>query len=69
MVGFYIGAYAAEAELLMATIGELVGFVACGQLKIQVGKVLPLSQAAEAHRLLENRQTTGKVVLLPWTDA
>lgn len=53
----------------MATIGELVGFVACGQLKIQVGKVLPLSQAAEAHRLLENRQTTGKVVLLPWTDA
>ncbi|MGW0709434.1 hypothetical protein ACWD4G_26350 [Streptomyces sp. NPDC002643] len=27
-----------------------------------------MSAAAEAHRLIENRQTTGKVVLLPWAD-
>jgi len=66
VIGFYIGAYLANAEWLMATVGELVGFVASGQVKIQVGKVLPLSQAAEAHRLLEGRQTTGKVVLQPW---
>lgn len=63
------GAYLANAELLMATIGELIGFVASGQVKIQVGTVLPLSQAAEAHRLLEGRQTTGKVVLQPWPTA
>lgn len=69
VVGFYISAYAADAELLMATVGELVGFVSTGQVKIQVGKVLPLSQAAEAHRLMETRQTTGKVVLLPWAEA
>lgn len=69
VVGFYIGAYLANAELLMATIGELIGFVASGQVKIQVGAVLPLSQAAEAHRLLEGRQTTGKVVLQPWQTA
>lgn len=69
VVGFYIGAYLANAELLMATIGELIGFVASGQVKIQVGTVLPLSQAAEAHRLLEGRQTTGKVVLQPWQIA
>lgn len=69
VVGFYIGAYLANAELLMATIGELIGFVASGQVKIQVGTVLPLSQAAEAHRLLEGRQTTGKVVLEPWRTA
>lgn len=66
VIGFYISAYLANAELLMATVGELIGFVASGQVKIQVGKVLPLSQAAEAHRLLEGRQTTGKVVLQPW---
>ncbi|CVI63052.1 MULTISPECIES: quinone oxidoreductase family protein [Agrobacterium] len=69
VVGFYIGAYLANAELLMATIGELIGFVASGQVKIQVGAVLPLSQAAEAHRLLDGRQTTGKVVLEPWRTA
>lgn len=69
VVGFYIGAYLANADLLMATIGELIRFVASGQVKIQVGTVLPLSQAAEAHRLLEGRQTTGKVVLQPWRTA
>lgn len=69
VIGFYIGAYLADAGLLMATVGELIGFVANGQVKIQVGTVLPLSQAAEAHRLLEGRKTTGKVVLQPWVEA
>ena len=66
VIGFYVNAYAADPALLGATIGELFGHVGSGQLKIQVGQVLPLSQAAEAHRLLEGRQTTGKVVLQPW---
>lgn len=69
VIGFYIGAFLADEQLLMATVGELFGFVGSGQLKIQVGTVLPLSQAAEAHRLLEGRKTTGKVVLQPWADA
>ena len=34
-----------------------------GWLKLNISKVLPLEQIAEAHRLLEGRQTTGKVVL------
>jgi len=34
-----------------------------GWLKLRIGKVLALEQAAEAHRLLEGRQTTGKVIL------
>lgn len=66
VIGFYVNAYAADPALLGATIGELFGHVGSGQVKIQVGQVLPLSQAAEAHRLLEGRQTTGKVVLQPW---
>ncbi len=40
-----------------------------GKLSLQVGKVPPLSQAAEAHRLLAGRKTTGKVVLQPWVEA
>jgi len=34
-----------------------------GWLKLKIDKVIPLAQAAEAHRLLENRQVIGKVVL------
>jgi NADPH2:quinone reductase len=36
-----------------------------GTLKVLIGGRYPLEQAAEAHRVLENRLTTGKVVLIP----
>ncbi|MBU0500849.1 MAG: zinc-dependent alcohol dehydrogenase family protein [Gammaproteobacteria bacterium] len=36
-----------------------------GRLRIAVGKRLPLAQAAEAHRLIEEGHTTGKIVLVP----
>lgn len=69
VVGFYITAYLNDVQLLMATVGELISFVSNDQVKIQVGTVLPLSKASEAHRLLEGRKTFGKVVLQPWVDA
>jgi len=69
VTGFYIGAYLAFPELLESTLGEIIGFILSGKLALQPGAVLPLSQAAEAHRLLEGRETTGKVVLQPWVDA
>jgi NADPH2:quinone reductase len=53
----------------MSTVTEIIGFLMSGKLELQIGKVLPLSQAAEAHRLLEGRQTTGKVVLQPWAES
>ncbi|MCZ7497337.1 zinc-binding dehydrogenase [Agrobacterium tumefaciens] len=65
VIGMYVAAYAA---LVPETIGELIGYLSAGKLSINVGAVLPLSKAAEAHRLLENRLTTGKVVLKPWED-
>jgi NADPH2:quinone reductase len=36
-----------------------------GTLKLHIGKTFPLAQAADAHRYLESRQSTGKLVLLP----
>jgi NADPH2:quinone reductase len=66
ITGLYIMPYAAMPDLVMNLLIELLGFIGAGKLAINVGTVVPLSQAAEAHRLLENRQTTGKVVLLPW---
>lgn len=50
-------------------MGDLIGFAASGQLKVNVNHILPLSKAAEAHRMMEARETTGKIVLKPWQDA
>jgi NADPH:quinone reductase-like Zn-dependent oxidoreductase len=49
-----------------AALGELIGHVASGAVKVQIGAVLPLADAAEGHHLLEERNVTGKIVLKPW---
>jgi NADPH2:quinone reductase len=68
VTGFYIGAYFRRPELIKQALNEIVGHVVAGRLKVQLGAVLPLSQAQEAHRLLEGRHSTGKLVLQPWAD-
>lgn len=57
----------ARAEMRQA-LADLAEYVRSGRLRLDHGWQLPLSEAAEAHRLIETRQTTGKVVLLPWAD-
>jgi NADPH2:quinone reductase len=44
---------------------ELQEWVADGILRITVGQLFPLHQAAEAHRQLESRETHGKLILVP----
>lgn len=68
VTGFYLGAFLAFPDLINSTLAEIIGYVMAGKLSLQVGTVLPLSQAANAHRLLEDRKTMGKVVLQPWVD-
>ena len=58
-----LGHYTATREELLARAGEVLGWVASGRLDVRIGLELPLAQAAEAHRQLEGRTTTGKVVL------
>lgn len=41
---------------------QLIG---AGKLKLLIGKSFPLAEAAEAHRYMESRQSTGKLVLIP----
>ena len=55
---------ATRAELL-ARAADVLGWIHAGKLKVRIGLELPLAQAAEAHRRLEARGTTGKVLLLP----
>jgi NADPH2:quinone reductase len=44
---------------------DVLGWVASGELKVHIGAEFPLAEAAEAHRRLAGRQTTGKVLLIP----
>lgn len=45
--------------------GELFDAVTTGKLDVRIGATYPLDAAAEAHRALEGRHTTGKVLLVP----
>jgi NADPH:quinone reductase len=60
-----LGHYVATREELLGRSGELFGWIAAGELNVRIGAELPLEQAAEAHRALEGRRTTGKVLLRP----
>jgi NADPH2:quinone reductase len=58
-------AYAATRPELEAMAADLFGMVESGKLKIEVNQRFKLADAAEAHRALEGRRTTGSTVLLP----
>ena len=49
----------------MASGRHVLGWIAEGRLSLRITERLPLHDAAEAHRLLESRQTTGKLLLIP----
>ena len=53
-----------RAELLQRA-NDLFTWTASGKLKLRIEKTFPMAEAAEAHRQLEGRETTGKVILLP----
>jgi NADPH:quinone reductase len=57
--------YAATREELLWRAGELFTWIAAGDLKLRIEQSFPLADAAEAHRQLEGRKTTGKVLLIP----
>ncbi len=57
--------YVTTPEELDVAAGELFDLVARGVVRRNDPKRFPLSQAAEAHRALESRQTTGSLVLIP----
>jgi NADPH2:quinone reductase len=58
-----LGHYVATREELLWRAGEVMSHVAAGRLKVRVSGRYPLAEAAEAHRALEGRRTTGKLLL------
>ncbi|MEO1061510.1 MAG: zinc-binding dehydrogenase [Actinomycetota bacterium] len=62
-LGVYFGL---RPQVAIEAMTEVIGLVASGRVRIPVDEVLPLDRAAEAHRRLEERESTGKLVLDPW---
>ena len=57
--------YIATREELVARSGAVFGMIAAGNLKLRIGHTYPLDEAQQAHRDLEGRKTTGKLLLIP----
>jgi len=55
--------YLLTREELLRRAGDVLEGIREGWLRLRIDRILPLAQAAEAHRLFENRQTIGKVLL------
>jgi NADPH:quinone reductase len=57
--------YTQTREELLGRAREVFAAVEQGKLRVRIDRELPLRDAAEAHHLLEARQTTGKLLLIP----
>lgn len=60
-----LGHYIARREELLLRAGNLFDAIAAGEIRVHVGGTFPLVEAEEAHRTLEGRRSTGKLLLLP----
>jgi NADPH:quinone reductase len=57
--------YIASREELMSRSGAVFAMISSGKLKLRIAHTYPLTEAQRAHRDLEGRKTTGKLLLLP----
>jgi NADPH2:quinone reductase len=60
-----LGNYIATREELTARSGAVFGMMAASKLKLRIEHTYPLAEAQRAHRDLEGRKTTGKLLLIP----
>jgi NADPH2:quinone reductase len=57
--------YTADRASLEKRAGDVLGWIAAGKLNMRMEHTFALAKTADAHRSLEGRQTTGKVLLIP----
>jgi NADPH2:quinone reductase len=57
--------YATPRSKMLEMAAELFGLVASGEIRSEPSRSYALAEAADAHRALESRQTTGATVLVP----
>ena len=57
--------YVADRAALLERASDLWRWVSEGELRLNVGQIYPLADAARAHRLLQSRRSSGKLLLQP----
>lgn len=57
--------YVASRDELVQRASDLFDWMHTGRLHVRIGHIYPLAEAAEAHRALESRATSGKLLLVP----
>ena len=60
-----LGAYIATPQELQQRAGAVFNMIGAGELKLRIEHIYPLADAQQAHRDLEGRKTTGKLLLIP----
>jgi NADPH2:quinone reductase len=66
VLGFWLVPLVVQRQDLIASmIGDLLGAVAAGEIEVVIGNTYPLSEAARAHEDIQERNTTGKLLLDP----
>jgi NADPH:quinone reductase len=60
-----LGNYTATSEEISERAGDVLGWVASNRLRVRIEATLPLAEAAEAHKRLAGRGTSGKLLLIP----
>ncbi len=64
IIGYWLASQISRPDRITLAIMSLMQYLLSGQLEIIVGQTFLLEQAVEAHRVIAERKTTGKVVLL-----
>ena len=66
VLGFWLVALVAKRrDLIRSMTADLLGAVASGELEVVIGNTYPLSEVAQAHKDMQERRTTGKLLLDP----
>ncbi len=65
VIGFFLPQIMRKPELLQPSLVELFTYLGTGKLKLTIGGVFPLEEAAKVHTLLQSRKTQGKLILEP----
>jgi NADPH2:quinone reductase len=68
LLGFHLRALLDRgdlAALIAPSFQKILGWIAAGEITVEVGRVLPLAEIRRAHELLADRGITGKIVLVP----
>ncbi len=66
VIGYHLGKASEQTpEKVFSAVSDLTEGFSSGELSVVVGETFALAEASEAHRFIENRESSGKVVLVP----